>query len=365
MLSKLSIHNYRSFKDFQIDGLAQVNLIVGSNNSGKTSLLEAVYLLANQNNPQCLLELLDNRGEIALLKGSTLSINGKLTPRSYQIKHIFPNHQLNFEQGIDILSSNDRPLSLHIQLSPITLQAEPLEDISETDIPEYELHFIYQQHQPIRVPVLEDGLVETRFFKLAKSSRFSLVPTTQHCQFLTTDNIRFSKLAEIWDGITLTPKEDEVVRALQIIEPDVERISFTSRQTSNSGIIIKLSKQNEPIPLGSMGDGMRRILTLAMSAVNVENGFLLVDEIDTGLYYEVQADMWRLILEIAKRLNIQVFATTHSWDCVRAFQEALNYVEDSDAGKLFRLDAKYGKIRAVEYVAEELNIAVQQNIEVR
>jgi predicted ATP-dependent endonuclease of OLD family len=80
--------------------------------------------------------------------------------------------------------------------------------------------------------------------------------------------------------------------------------------------------QRDPIPLGSMGDGMRRILTLAMCAVNVENGFLLIDEIDTGLYYEVQADMWRLILETAQRLDVQVFATTHSWDCVSAFQEA-------------------------------------------
>jgi AAA15 family ATPase/GTPase len=365
MLHEISIHNYRSFKNFQINGLAQVNLIVGSNNSGKTSLLEAIYLLVNQNNPQSLLDLLDNRGEIGSSKGSTLSSSGKLTPRSYQIKHIFPNHQLNFEQGIDIQSISDRSLSLHIELSPITLQSEPLEDISETEIPEFELKFRYQHLQPIRVPVLDDGLVETRFFKLAKSSRFSLVPTTPYCQFLTSDNIKFSKLAEIWDGIALTPKEDEIVKALQIIEPDVERISFTSRQTSNSGIIIKLSKQHDPIPLGSMGDGMRRILTLAMSAVNVENGFLLVDEIDTGLYYEVQTEMWQLILEIAKRLNIQVFATTHSWDCVRAFQEALNAVEDSKVGKLFRLDAKYGKIRAVEYVAEELKIAVQQNIEVR
>lgn len=105
--------------------------------------------------------------------------------------------------------------------------------------------------------------------------------------------------------------------------------------------------------------------TLAMSAVNVENGFLLIDEIDTGLYYEVQADMWRLILETAQRLDVQVFATTHSWDCVSAFQEALGNVKNSEIGKLFRLDMKYGKIRAVEYLAEDLKIALQQNIEVR
>jgi len=114
-----------------------------------------------------------------------------------------------------------------------------------------------------------------------------------------------------------------------------------------------------------MGEGMRQILTLAMAAVTVENGFLLVDEIETGLYYESQTDMWRLLLEIAQQLNVQVFATTHSWDCISAFQEALSQLEDSSVGKLFRLSRKGENIRAVDYPAEKLGVAVRQNIEVR
>lgn len=364
MLYDLTIQNYRSFKDFQIDGLARVNLIVGSNNSGKTSLLEAIYLLVNQNKPQCLIDLLDNRGEIALTKASTLSNNRNLISPTYQIKHIFHTHQLSFDQTILLESQKDRPLSLQIELSPINRQGQLFEDIQDEELSGFELSFIYKPDEQIRIPVLDDGSVETRFFRVAKSPRPSLFITAPPCEYLTTDNITFKKLAELWDGINLTPKEDEVVRALQILEPDVERISFTSRQTSKSGIIIKMRGQRDPIPLGSMGDGIRRILTLAMSAVNVENGFLLIDEIDTGLYYEVQADMWRLILETAQRLNVQVFATTHSWDCVSAFQEALGNV-NSEIGKLFRLDMKYGKIRAVEYLAQDLKIALQQNIEVR
>ena len=65
MLRDLTIQNYRCFKDFHIDDLARVNLIVGMNNIGKTSLLEAVYLLVNQENIQCLIDLIHNRGEIA------------------------------------------------------------------------------------------------------------------------------------------------------------------------------------------------------------------------------------------------------------------------------------------------------------
>lgn len=110
---------------------------------------------------------------------------------------------------------------------------------------------------------------------------------------------------------------------------------------------------------------MYRILAMAMSLVTSENGVLLVDEIETGLHYEAQTDMWRLILETAKELNVQVFATTHSWDCIAAYQEALSQVEDKSIGKLFRLDSKYGKLRAVEYDADDLDIAVRKGIEVR
>lgn len=102
-----------------------------------------------------------------------------------------------------------------------------------------------------------------------------------------------------------------------------------------------------------------------MASVTVKNGFLLVDEIDTGLHYQTQTDMWRLVLEVAQQLNVQVFATTHSWDCVSAFQEALAQSEDSSVGKLFRLSLRDENIRAVEYTADELTIAVRQSIEVR
>jgi AAA15 family ATPase/GTPase len=162
----------------------------------------------------------------------------------------------------------------------------------------------------------------------------------------------------------LTPSEDKVIEALQLLEPRVERIAFTGRQTSNSGIKIKLKDQQHPLPLGSMGDGMRRILGIATSLVSVEDGTLLIDEIDTGLYYSTLTDMWKLVLETAQRLNAQVFATTHSWDCVRSFQEALD-VNAEGTGQLIRLERKGQDIVPTVYTKEELDIAIEQGIEVR
>jgi AAA15 family ATPase/GTPase len=202
---------------------------------------------------------------------------------------------------------------------------------------------------------------------IEKNNNYSSLVGTNKDNFnlIKTTEISFKELALYWDAITLTPKEESVVAALQILEPDVERISFTSNPTNYSGILIKIRGQNNPVPLGSMGNGMHRILSIAMAAVSSEDGFLWVDEIDTGLYYQTQTDMWRLIFETAQRLNVQVFATTHSWDCIAAFQEALEQSQDSSVGKLFRLSRRGEDIRAVEYTPDELSVAVRQSIEVR
>ena len=374
MLRDLTIQNYRSFKDFQIDGLARVNLIVGMNNNGKTSLLESVYLLVNQGKFECLIDLLNSRGEIdveRLTRSASPASSGGLLSREVSrlnFLHIFYGHKLSFNHAINIQSQKEEPLLFQIQPQAIPKQLQISETVGyvDADVAAFELILSYSHDIERKLYVSSNGAL-----RLGSSQSKNLFQTNlslsanNQSVFLTTNNLDIEQLAVLWDSITLTPKEESVVAALQILESRVERISFTSRQTSNSGILLKLRGQLNPIPLGSMGDGMRRILTLAMSAVTVENGFLLVDEIDTGFHYQIQTDIWRLILEIAQKLNIQVFATTHSWDCVYAFEEALAQSKDGSIGKLFRLSMRDENIRAVEYTANDLSIAVRQGIEVR
>src|SRR5207245_797926 len=93
------------------------------------------------------------------------------------------------------------------------------------------------------------------------------------------------------------------------------------------GFIVKSRAYEQPIPIGSFGDGMWRLLAIAIAISQCKGGVLLVDEIDTGLHYTVLPAMWRLIMESAHDLDVQVFATTHSSDCI----EALASVCASDA----------------------------------
>ncbi len=101
--------------------------------------------------------------------------------------------------------------------------------------------------------------------------------------------------------------------------------------------------------------------------MNAQDGILLIDEIESGLHYSVQPDLWRLVFEVARRLNVQVFATTHSWDCIEAFQEAIQQDSEGD-GLLISLRAKAdepGHVVAVLFDESELAIVTREQIKVR
>ena len=118
------------------------------------------------------------------------------------------------------------------------------------------------------------------------------------------------------------------------------------------------------MPLKSLGDGALRLFGVALALANSRDGFLLMDEAENGIHHSVQRDFWRMVLRTAQENNVQVLATTHSWDCVRGFAQAASEIEDAE-GVLVRLDRVPAGLRAVEYSEEGLKVAAEQGIEVR
>lgn len=183
--------------------------------------------------------------------------------------------------------------------------------------------------------------------------------------FLGTEGADFNILQKMWDYIVLTSEEERVMAALQIIEPNAERLAFTGGSARWSSMAwIKLKNDEERVPLGSLGDGIRRLLSLAIYAARASGGILLIDEIDTGLHYSTLKMMWEFIIEVAVRLDIQVFATTHSGDCLRALawlnEEKPDY---ENIVSVYRIDRSLEK--ATRYSAGEIEVAERQQIEVR
>jgi AAA15 family ATPase/GTPase len=112
-----------------------------------------------------------------------------------------------------------------------------------------------------------------------------------------------------------------------------------------------------------MGDGMWRMFVLAVAITQCKDGTLLVDEIDTGLHYSVMAQMWKLIFDAAKEFNVQVFATTHSYDCVYSLAHICAKADEGNHVTVQRIET--GKTKAIPYAEYEIKVAADREIEVR
>ena len=184
-------------------------------------------------------------------------------------------------------------------------------------------------------------------------------------QYIPAVGLGLAQIGDLWDRIALTSHEEDVLEALRLIDRNVERLILKPIETGSETRVpfVKLAGEPGPISLRSLGDGMNRLFGVALALVNAKDGFLLIDEVENGLHYSIQPDLWRLIFEASKQMNVQVFATTHSYDCVRAFDEAARGSEEE--GVVIRLARKAGRIVVGEFDERELGIAVEGQIEVR
>lgn len=363
MLDSLHIKNYRNLRDFQIDSVDRINLITGKNNTGKSTVLEAIAIYASRGDFSQIYQLLNNRGE-DFLRTDRLYRSFRDTREPHEIKEsavrslssMFTDRLVDFT-GEGAISIGNCSHTKNIALRFVKYQENQMklffaEDENQED---YEYGFeIKSGTEVILVP-----------FERLYRSGFSGFSNNEKFQFVRTANIDKEMNGKLFDSIALTEKEKYVIEALKIIEPNTERIAFVDENQGERTAVIKLSDVSKVFPLRSMGDGMNRILTIILALVNSENGYLLLDEFENGLHYTVQEQLWKIIFELSKRMNVQVFATTHSNDCISGFERVLNDSENTVSGKLIRLDNMAGTIKQVEFSSKEIEIAYNQNIEIR
>ena len=127
----------------------------------------------------------------------------------------------------------------------------------------------------------------------------------------------------------------------------------------------KIQGQTFPIPLKSLGDGALRLFGVALVLINSRDSFLLIDEAENGIHHSVQPDFWRMVFKTAHANNVQVIATTHSFDCVRGFAQAAVECEEAEGVLVRHRTRKMGPCGAVEYSERNLKAAAKQHIEVR
>lgn len=387
MLGSLIVKNYRNLKDLRINTLGRINLITGKNNTGKSTLLEAISIYSTKGEIGWLYNLLDERGESYkndTSSKSTLSTNLKA------ISSLFSERTVSFDSNESIyigvidntLFGKEQSFDDYTAIKFVKYIYEFIDDVglelSERSVLRRKLKILENDHSndidfKVGVEVKSGAsqylvpLEEERPYRSSYRSRL-LLNESATFQYVRTRNIDNEINSKLWDSIALTDKEAYVIDALRIIEPSVDRVAFVGDEESNRRqrtTVIKLNGKNSVLPLKSMGDGINRILTIILALVNSDNGYLLIDEFENGLHFSVQEKLWKIIFSLARELNIQIFATTHSDDCIRAFESVLNTSGKNMDGKMFRLDNINGQIKPIEFTAQELKIATEHDIETR
>lgn len=366
MLKSLEIKNFRCFESFRLEQLGQVNLLVGSNNSGKTSILEALHLFFYRDYLATLCKIMKDRGEYINEQHETIE-NFNLI----ELKHLFYNRQIHNRQKIDIIGKHDNGQTNKLNMA--IKQDEAADDRPNNSLKSsrFELFITWFDEEDITEELssnLSDGqrLIDLPY-EYDYDQDENVLKDRQKTEFVKSYSLTVNKMMELFDHVVLTPEEDVIIEALRKIEPGIDRIApIASKQSyysgSRSGFVVRIGQQR--VPIGSMGDGIWRILGLILAIVNVKDGVLLVDEIDTGLHYSVMLDMWTIICQVAKRLNVQVFATTHNSDCwksLAAVANSDNYLENGIT--IHRIEK--GKPASIIFDEQEMMIAAERDIEVR
>lgn len=358
MISNFKISKFRHFDEVELKNLKRVNLFVGKNSAGKSALLEALLFFFTQMSPANLPVITDSRQENWDMRTNS----GKSTLRHLFSNHILPGYG---ERGFRLESKGD-PRSFEVRVNPYLVEQEGITSaftpVGLSKLAEMDLELV----EPFLV--VDKSGQTSRLIRLSRYGdprrRYGpRVDGKPQAFFVPTRGITDEETALLWDSVSLTDSEFEVVKGLQLIEPAVEGVAFVGSDNNSRVALVKIAGYSEPVSLKSLGDGMSRVLQIILSLVNAQDSVLLIDEFENGLHWGVQRDVWSLVFRLAKRLNVQVFASTHSRDCIYGFAGA--WKEDVGSGAFARIEKVRSKVSINEYSLDLLSDSLETDVEVR
>ena len=326
MLDSLTISNYRCFREFRVNKLARVNLLLGKNNSGKTAILEAIMLLATRGDPGILFQISqrwqDELVHLQAIPGIPLIDFGQF---------VYGHRIITGESRFSISPQSGTP--------GVEFKVEPLGTQPQRDTPPTDLR-LPAPDALLRIgPVLVGNLTgETFVWPLSRSGTLLFPPNrfpehpqarsgaAQHVMYLGPGLPTSQELGSMWSFLQKTRGlEQQVYKIMRLMVPQIEDIVFPpagSEAVFHGAILVGAEGEQNRIPLGNFGDGVRHLLQLAIAVFSVaQGGILLLDEIENGLHYSLMPQLWKAIIQAANERDIQIFAATHSNDCINSLVE--------------------------------------------
>jgi len=356
-ISYFKVKNFKRFEEFEMNDITQFNIIVGDNNVGKTTLLEALLFS-------------DNIDEY---------YNSLINCFLYKFSQEFlRNEKIKFKElvkNILILFFNDKSIKKHTYniktksgiKKELKFEIKSVEELSEKEI-EFLSKLRYTNANPQEdIFILKDksgilGMKTENMFEISKNTYFSYIPfSLGYNDDLTgfySKHIQQNK-----------ERKTKFVNSLKSFIPDIESVEITTRFMQHPVIEVFEKSSNELKLLSTYGDGANKLFRILSEIIVSKGKRLMIDEIDTGIHYSRFEEFWKIILKTAREYDVQLYATTHNPDCLKYLVNTLenedmqSYQKDTS---IFALDELPDKtVKAFKYDYNAFSFSIKKGIEIR
>lgn len=349
----ITIKNFRGIDDLEIKDFASINIFVGKNNVGKTSILEAIFLLSGMSN----LPL-------------ALQINGRRGVQTHQqedgLRYLF--HNMSLDKQVSIKGHTERDEVRQLTISPkiksidTGIQGSSSSLTTKTEQAKTLVGLIAEYGIGDELKYHDELLTEKDPFEFKSGEEYE---ESILCTFLSPVQRSNKSTQEEIDSLIKAKKKTDIVECLQLFDLRVRNL-----ESSSLGIFIEVDDVRELLPLGMLGDGMSKYLNIVASALVTKIGgsnVILLDEFENGLHYTAQRKLWSILCKIVKETGLQLFITTHSIEALRSLADEM---EEENIGddfmSLYTIDstARSG-LQAYRYNAGGIRTAIENEIELR
>ena len=358
-LESVTIHQFRGLRDLELKDLGRINLLVGINNSGKTSVLEALEIYCHPLDIRSWLSTALQREQESRLTRPIDAIQWLFT------RYFYNQYQELKKPNIFISSSGlysvKQLKSSYEEIERIWLSdSKKDEELDSDDVPgvrkgidlKIEIYHIdhlslfdHQYTSVEQYQLWEDEFLSRPYRKRDPRLNTSVVTPSSH----RSEIGQFRLLSEA----TLQNFKSDVIKLLQQIDTNISDIEILlSPQSTSSRFNIYIQHEKLGLaPVSTFGDGIRRLLHIALKLASVKGGILLIDELESTIHTEALQSSFQWLVKWCTEMDVQLFATTHSLEAVDALLEVTE--SDSDL-VLYRLEPKEGKTKVVRHDGHRL-----------
>ena len=326
-IENLEIEQFRGICQLSVPHLSHINLIVGDNNCGKTSFLEALLLLRNPENFTNTLRIARMRDSLAMYGGIS-AYESLLT--------LFP-HNRNESETAHMISLHARCRGEDVlYLLQGNVKTIMLDMEEQNRIPVYSVRRLrnFKNSVPSECQAFHGNLLvrtgDNQMQNVVSFHEYSTVlgRDISNRHFLNMvylapfDHLRGGNFTRI---LTNESYKELCIQILQLFDPGITDLLLLKNENTNRPIECVKHKDMGTMPLSSYGDGIKKVLSIASGIAKAVNGVLLIDEVETAIHSRYFEDIFRFIASACRKFDVQVFITSHSIEAIDGFLSIADY----------------------------------------